>query len=116
MIHHVGGYEVECVITQPSSVVHRACTSIQKRGAPQALTQWTTYDARNRTWYKEEMARAGETGWSSVYDFSTSRALGVTRTAKLRRHDERVAVEEHPDHRREEREAAEGLATAEEQG
>ena len=65
-------------------------TSIQKRGAPQALTQWTTYDARNRTWYKEEMSRAGETGWSSVYDFSTSRALGVTRTAKLRRHDERI--------------------------
>ena len=33
-------------------------TSISDLGEPQALTSWTTYDPRTRSWYTEEMNRA----------------------------------------------------------
>ena len=60
-------------------------TTVAARGVPQSLTGWTTYDPRERAWYTEEMARAEDAGWSSVYVFSTSGELGVTRTAKMKR-------------------------------
>lgn len=60
-------------------------TSIAARGVPQQLTGWTTYDPRERSWYTEERSRSDEAGgWSSIYVFSTSGELGITRTAKLR--------------------------------
>lgn len=63
-------------------------TTANARGAPQDLTGWTTYDPRTRTWYTEERERSDDTGgWSSIYVFSTSGELGITRTGKLRRSD-----------------------------
>ena len=64
-------------------------TSVAARGAPQELTGWTLYDPRMRPWYIEEIARDAQTsgwsGWSSVYVFSSSGNLGITRTAKMAR-------------------------------
>eukprot|EP01043_Picozoa_sp_COSAG02_P002899 COSAG02_NODE_68_length_42582_cov_52.351129_35_plen_961_part_00 len=61
-------------------------TSLAARGAPQTFTGWTLYDPRVRPWYIEEMARSDSpTGWSSVYVFSGSGNLGITRTAKMTR-------------------------------
>jgi hypothetical protein len=50
-------------------------------GAPESFYKWVAYDPRERPWYKEEMERkdlpedhprAGPTGWSSIYPFSTT--------------------------------------------
>lgn len=60
-------------------------TSVTARGAAVEATGWTIYDPRVRPWYTEEMARTTETGWSSVYVFSGSDELGITRTAKMYR-------------------------------
>ena len=68
-------------------------TSVDARGVPQSLTAWSTYDPRNRSWYTEESARSSDTGgWSSIYVFSSSGELGITRTAKLRRDGRTVGV------------------------
>lgn len=61
-------------------------TSQEARGAPQTLTKWALYDPRLRPWYTEELGRSGsQAGWSSVYVFSGSGNLGITRTAKMAR-------------------------------
>ena len=60
-------------------------TAVEHRGVPQALTKWSTYDPRARPWYTEEVNRTAEAGWSSVYVFSTSGELGITRTSKIKR-------------------------------
>jgi hypothetical protein len=70
-------------------------TSEGVRGAPQELTGWTAYDHQERPWYTLEKARAGETGWSSIYVFSSSKELGITRTAKLKRPDGTGTLVEH---------------------
>ena len=58
-------------------------TTVESHGVPRNLTKWTTYDPRGRSWYMEESERSDETGWASIYVFSTSSELGITRTAKL---------------------------------
>eukprot|EP01045_Picozoa_sp_COSAG04_P005005 COSAG04_NODE_226_length_19492_cov_9.475790_2_plen_1389_part_00 len=56
-------------------------------GLPQELTAWTTYDHRQRPWYREALESPQETRFSSVYEFSTSLNLGITHTSKVRRID-----------------------------
>lgn len=57
------------------------------KGEPLETTRWRVYDHRARPWYiqqKERYASTGEAfGWSGVYTFSTSGALGISATAML---------------------------------
>jgi hypothetical protein len=51
-------------------------------GAPSDFTRWRVYDHRARPWYKE--CRATGQQWSSMYEFSTSQALGLTAMVQAR--------------------------------
>ena len=55
---------------------------VKEAGVPVELTRWRVYDPRARTWYREQKQRFAANGeifgWSSVYSFSTSGALGIT--------------------------------------
>lgn len=63
-------------------------TTVENRGVPRNLIEWTTYDPRGRAWYTEEIERLGSTGgWSSIYVFNSNFELGITRTAKLHHTD-----------------------------
>jgi hypothetical protein len=56
-------------------------------GQPLEMTRWRVYDARARPWYIQQKHRfesIGEAfGWSGVYTFSTSGALGISATAMI---------------------------------
>jgi hypothetical protein len=60
----------------------RAYYDVNAAGVPVELTRWRVYDPRARTWYREQKQRFAANGeifgWSSVYSFSTSGALGIT--------------------------------------
>ena len=60
-------------------------SSIELRGAPGNFTRWRKYDPRHRTWYKQQrrdyLDGGKTTGWSSMYEFSTSKALGLSAMA-----------------------------------
>jgi hypothetical protein len=60
-------------------------SSVQLRGAPGDFTRWRQYDPRHRGWYKQQrrdfLERNVSTGWSSMYEFSTSQALGLSAMA-----------------------------------
>jgi len=67
-------------------------TSIATAGAPLAVTAWKTYDPRGRPWYKSQKAawlasKTVKTGWSDIYEFSTSKAVGVTATGAAVRYN-----------------------------
>jgi hypothetical protein len=60
-------------------------TSIAAVGQPTSFVAWTTYDHRVRPWYVASkqawLANSSlSTGWSSVYEFSTNSAIGITVT------------------------------------
>jgi Ca2+-binding EF-hand superfamily protein len=61
--------------------------SADSRGEPVEMTRWRVYDHRARPWYiqqKERFLSDSEAfGWSSVYTFSSSGALGITATAMI---------------------------------
>jgi hypothetical protein len=56
-------------------------------GRPLEMTRWRVYDHRARGWYVAQKQRYASTGvpfgWSSVYTFATSGALGITAVATL---------------------------------
>lgn len=60
-------------------------------GEPVEMTRWRVYDHRARPWYIQQRQRfesSGEAfGWSGVYTFSTSGALGISATAMLQNSD-----------------------------
>jgi hypothetical protein len=55
------------------------------QGDPLEFTRWRNYDPRHRGWYKQAIVAykqdAIETTWSSMYEFSTSQALGLSAMA-----------------------------------
>lgn len=57
-------------------------TSADIGGVPANFTRWRVYDHRARPWYKE--CRATGQQWSSMYEFSTSQALGLTAMVQAR--------------------------------
>ena len=54
-------------------------------GDAREFTRWRNYDPRHRTWYKQQrrdyLERNLTTGWSSMYEFTTSQALGLSAMA-----------------------------------
>jgi hypothetical protein len=64
-------------------------TSRSARGTPQSFTTWKLYDPRVRSWFKAARARwtanhsAPKIGWSPIYQFATSKKLGVTATGTI---------------------------------
>ena len=56
-------------------------------GEPVEMTRWRVYDHRARTWYIQQKERFETTnnafGWSDVYSFATSGALGISATAMI---------------------------------
>ena len=64
-------------------------TNQEHRGLAIDLTTWKLYDPRVRPWFTSAVSRwqanssSSKIGWSTIYQFSTTKMLGITATATI---------------------------------